>query len=117
MNKLKTLKRIETLYTTKDQNIIRYLKDISGQEQNTLEDIMISYDFQAGTYTEQYEKNPGHYDHFVSKLARTINDLDCRKSSIFECGIGEATIFVTLMNKLDISPVFFGGGRHIVVAD
>lgn len=117
MDKLKILKRIETLYKTKNQNVMRYLKDVSGQEYNTIEDIMIAYDFQAGTYTQQYEENPGHYARLVARLADIINQLDCRKDSIFECGVGEATVFVTLCNKLKNVPVFSGGGRYILVAD
>ena len=109
MDKRKILKRIETLYETKDQNVMRYLKEVSNQEQNTLEDIMIAYDFQAGTYTQQYEENPKHYDRLVTRLADIINQLDCRKDSIFECGVGEATVFVTLCNKLKNVPVFSGG--------
>ena len=109
MDKRKILKRIETLYKTNDKNIMRYLKDISNQENNTIEDIMISYDFQAGTYTKRYENDPAHFGKLVARLADIINGLECKKDSIFECGIGEATVFVPLCNKLKSVPSFLGG--------
>lgn len=109
INKKTLLKRIEALYENENQNVIRYLKDITEQEQNTIEDIMIGYDFQAGSYTKQYEDNPEHYKKLTERLADIINGLDCRKKSIFECGIGEATVFATLMNSLKFEPVFMGG--------
>lgn len=109
MDKRKILKRIETLYETKDQNVMQYLKDVSVQEHNTLEDIMIAYDFQAGTYTRHYEENPVHYERLVERLADVINGLDCQKNSLFECGIGEATVFCSLCNKLENMPTFLGG--------
>jgi uncharacterized protein YbaR (Trm112 family) len=109
MDKRKILKRIETLYKTKNQNVMQYLKEISHQGENNLEDIMIAYDFQAGTYTKQYEEIPHHYEAFVARLADVVNRLDCRKNSIFECGIGEAMILVNLCNKLKEVPDFLGG--------
>ena len=39
-------------------NIISYLRDIEGRGYTTLEDILISYDFQAGTYNAAYKRFP-----------------------------------------------------------
>jgi hypothetical protein len=50
MNKLKLLARIKELYETEGTNIIEYLKSVDSLKQNTIEDIMISYDFQAVAY-------------------------------------------------------------------
>ena len=50
MNKLKLLARIKELYETEGTNIIEYLKSVASLKQNTIEDIMISYDFQAVAY-------------------------------------------------------------------
>lgn len=49
MDKIKILNRIKQLYL-QNKNIIKYLKKLDENESNSIEDIMISYDFQAGTY-------------------------------------------------------------------
>lgn len=52
MNK-KMLATIKNVYEN-NQNIISYLKSLDNREQNTVEDILISYDFQAGSYLKAY---------------------------------------------------------------
>lgn len=112
MDKLKMLKHIKSIYNS-NENVIHYLKSSFNQDRNTLEDIMISYDFQAGTYTKRYEDCPDYYDKLVSQLAKEIETLDCSKRSIFECGVGEATILVPLLNKLRYDFVFSGGQIYL----
>lgn len=107
-DKIKMLSRIGELYQ-QNQNIIRYLKNEYGQKENTVEDILISYDFQAGTSSAGYEKNPGYFEDYVPKLAKTIDNLSCNKRSIFECGVGEANMLVALSNKMAGSPELLGG--------
>ena len=58
MQKYKLLSEIKKLYD-KGENIIQYLKLYHSDKQMTsTEDIMISYDFQAGEYTEEYKRKP-----------------------------------------------------------
>lgn len=52
------LGRISNIYNNEGTNIIDYLKSIKGNHQNSIEDILISYDFQSGLYTEGHLKNP-----------------------------------------------------------
>lgn len=108
MDKLKLLKHIADLYS-KDINIINYLKNIDSSAQNSVEDIMISYDFQAGSYVKMYEDNRDFSEKYTDAIANVINALQCTKSSIFECGVGEATTLVPLSKKLDGSYDFIGG--------
>jgi hypothetical protein len=49
MEKLKELNKIKKLYEN-GGNIIQYLKSMDNNSMNSLEDILISYDFQAGSY-------------------------------------------------------------------
>lgn len=49
---------------------------------------------------------PKHHDQFVTRLVDIIKQMDCRKDSLFECGVGEAIVFV-LSNKLKM-PSFSG---------
>ena len=52
-NKLLLLNKIRDMYEKNDVNIIQWLKNKSGSEMNDLADILISYDFQAGTYSKR----------------------------------------------------------------
>lgn len=52
---MKSLMKIKEQYQ-KGENIISWLKSLDGRGNNTFEDIMISYDFQAGTYVQGFEK-------------------------------------------------------------
>ena len=79
MDKLLILDRIKALYD-EGGNIIQHLRSLdnkSADDHNSKYDVLISYDFQAGTY---------------------INGLRCRKDSLFEAGVGEATTLVGLLN-------------------
>lgn len=119
MNKLKLLARIKELYETEGTNIIEYLKSIDSLKQNTIEDIMISYDFQAGSYTNQFFSDceiRTKKKEQVEKIASIIDALPCGHQSIFEAGVGEATTFGLLLGELKKEFVF-GGGRSLLVAD
>ncbi|NFA59973.1 methyltransferase domain-containing protein [Clostridium sporogenes] len=97
MDKFKTLNIIKQVYEN-DGNIIQYLKEMEGREHNSLEDILISYDFQAGSYIELYEKQPKIQDKYCKKLAEIIDNMG-DYNSIIEVGVGEAT---TLGNVLKL---------------
>lgn len=101
--KLAMLNRIKELYEKENKNIIEYLKEISDGQCNTLEDILISYDFQAGVYTEWYENDPKIRDLSCDKLANLINNLG-EFDSVLEVGIGEGTVLGLVMPKLQITP-------------
>lgn len=109
MNKIKLLNRINKLYKDDNINIIKYLKDIYNKKNNLLEDIMISYDFQAGSYVEKFNKNKNFSYNYVKKLANIINSLECNKTSIFEGGVGEATTLVPLIENLKDNFKWVGG--------
>ena len=115
MNKLKMLQRIKQLYEKDDVNIIDYLKNLDSNTLNSVEDIMISYDFQAGTYTKRYFSDStmrAWRDRLTVRIAETIDSLPCGHQSIFEAGVGEATGFAPLMMCLKKTFVF-GGGADI----
>lgn len=97
MDKFKILNRIKNVYEN-NGNIIQYLKDLDGQTHNSLEDILISYDFQAGSYIKEYEKEPKIKDMYCKQLAGIIDGLG-NYDSIIEVGVGEAT---TLGNVLKL---------------
>ncbi len=102
MEKLKLLSRIQELYSEK-KNISLYLRSLSKTDRNTLEDIMISYDFQAGSYTQMYKQSPSEFNLYNACLARTLDGLG-KFTSILEVGIGEATTFGPMYQALKKKP-------------
>lgn len=71
MDKFSILTRLQEIYS-KNENIIAYLKQLENRHDNALEDIMISYDLQAGSYVEKYKKNPDFANRFVEKISDFI---------------------------------------------
>lgn len=102
MEKFKQLQKIKELYA-KGENIIQYLKSIGKNEKNTIEDILISYDFQAGSYIQALQKNHEYYNNYCGALAGIINNLG-QVNSLIEVGVGEATTLSTLIKKLKHKP-------------
>jgi ubiquinone/menaquinone biosynthesis C-methylase UbiE len=102
MEKLQMLNHIADLYKN-GENIISYLKNLKKQELNSLEDIMISYDFQSGSYIEHIKNNKDYIDNYTIALAKIIDSFgDCQ--SVLEAGVGEATTFGNVVSKLSVSP-------------
>ena len=103
MEKFKQLAKIKEVYGN-GGNIIQYLKSINNNDkQNTIEDILISYDFQSGSYIKGYSKNPEFKDKYCTSLAKVIDNLG-NFDSIIEVGVGEATTLNNLTQKLTNVP-------------
>ncbi len=98
MEKLKLLNKIKELYKN-NVNIIEYLKSLTSEKSNDLETILISYDFQAGSYTKNAEINSSYIDKYTSCLANVIGNLG-KFNSIIEVGVGEATTLGNLLKKI-----------------
>jgi len=102
MQKTKILSRILELFNT-GENIIQYLKLLNKSKFVTSEDILISYDFQAGTYSKRADINRKIRDGYCQNLAKNINDLGVF-DSILEVGVGEASTLGNLLLKLKVTP-------------
>lgn len=102
MNK-KTLQAIKKIYQG-GGNIIQSLKNHGNFKRNTLEMIMISYDFQSGSYIKETKENSTFNEKYTKAIARVINGLDIKYDSILEVGVGEATTLANLVPKLEIAP-------------
>lgn len=107
MNRFKIIDQIKAIYE-KNENVIQYLKDLDGNSNNSLEDILISYDFQAGSYIEFYEKNPNTKDRYCEELVKIINDLGVFESMI-EIGVGEATTMANVATLIDNESMYIYG--------
>jgi ubiquinone/menaquinone biosynthesis C-methylase UbiE len=102
-DKLAQLQLIRSIYES-GGNIIEYLT--SGQAENAIEDILIAYDFQAGTYVENHNKNPLLRQSYIKRLGDFIIDRNIR-GSILEAGVGEATTLISLLKNLSPDPSRF----------
>jgi len=102
MEKIRVLAKIKEIYEQK-QNIIRFLKEMDERKYNTVEDIRISYDFQAGTYTNRYHRRFDFLQKYAAQLAQTIDQLGSF-DTILEVGVGEATTLGPLQSHLNHPP-------------
>lgn len=104
MDKLNMINNIKSYYDN-GGNIIQYLKNIDNRTTNTLEDILISYDFQAGSYNKTYIDNIEIYQKYHESIAEILNCYIPHKSyTICEAGVGEGTTFLSILNRLQIIP-------------
>lgn len=104
--------RIKEIYKS-NGNIMKYLQQLQHRNYNTSEDIMISYDFQAGTYNARYIQNPQIYERYHNQICksleyyiRKIQLIDGEGYKILEAGIGEGTTFGPIMNRLSTKPQY-----------
>lgn len=107
-SKFSLIPKIKELYN-KGENLILYLKKLENRNQNSIEDILISYDFQAGSYIEFAHENQDYIQNYTTELASIINRLG-DFTSILEIGVGEATTLGNLIPKIknDINSTFLG---------
>lgn len=99
MKKKNQIRVIRELYE-KGSNLMEYLR-IPNQNLNTPESIMISYDFQAGSYTKIAEQNYEYFELYTDSIIKVFNELGNYKS-IMEVGVGEATILTPVFRKLSL---------------
>lgn len=101
MNK-NSLKAIKEIYE-RGGNIIQHLKQ-NQNDLNALEMILISYDFQSGTYIREVKKNPRYNHEYTVAIARVITGLGVKYDSLLEAGVGEATSLANVVQKLPSEP-------------
>jgi len=107
MENFNILNRIKQLYED-GENIIGYLKKIDNRKNNSLQDILISYDFQAGTYAKMADGfYKEHNANYTKALAQEIIKLG-ETRSILEVGVGEATILGNVSRYLPAG-IAYGG--------
>ncbi len=102
MEKLALLKRIKEIYDT-GGNIIQHLKGMSHSNNNSIEDILISYDFQAGTYSKGALERIAFRKSYGEAVAKVINGLG-KFESVLEVGVGEATTLAFVTPELSPMP-------------
>jgi ubiquinone/menaquinone biosynthesis C-methylase UbiE/uncharacterized protein YbaR (Trm112 family) len=102
LEKFRHIQKIKDVYA-QGGNIIQYLRGLDNQEGNTIEDILISYDFQAGSYIQYYLKNREFKDNYGKALAKVIDQIG-GAGSIIEVGVGEAITLNSVISNLKRRP-------------
>lgn len=98
MSKLRIINKIKEVYS-KGENMMEFLRnDNSGR--NDIESIMISYDFQAGTYIKVASENVDYNRRYSGAIIHELKKLE-PFNSIMEVGVGEATLMSPLMQQFD----------------
>ena len=98
MNKLRIINKIKEIYR-KGENMMEFLRN-ENSGGNDIESIMISYDFQAGSYIKIASENADYIGRYTGAIISELNNLKPFKS-IIEVGVGEATLMTPLMKQLD----------------
>lgn len=102
-NKLKNLEELKNLYNN-NENIMEYLRGDS--KKNNIDDIILSYELQAGSYLKGYEQNKEFYAAYTKKIFDELFKLG-KVSSIMEVGVGEGTVLSDLYKYYDFSKYMF----------
>jgi ubiquinone/menaquinone biosynthesis C-methylase UbiE len=92
------LHQVEEIYS-RGGNIMQFLKGENKNAENSKESILISYDYQSGTYIEAYKKNPENCHKYTKQLSDEISTLG-DFTTILEAGVGEATTFKQVTKNL-----------------
>ena len=96
MNEQEKLTRIEEL-SEENVNIIDQLSN-GRTENTTVMDEMISYDIRAGVNTREYEEDPDFTIKVSKRILQYINGLGLENYTVLECGCGEGTKIVNIVN-------------------
>lgn len=115
MKNIEIIKKIEQMYF-RGGNIIKYLKKLENRRENDINDIMMSYDFQAGSYVEAFTNDIKLKNIKISqskKIAAIIDSFSQSINTILEAGVGEATALVPMINALERTDVKWIGGNDI----
>ncbi|MGH8865928.1 MAG: class I SAM-dependent methyltransferase, partial [Burkholderiales bacterium] len=110
VNRLALTSRIAELYA-RGENMLENLRRLQGgavpAQTNSAEDIMISYDFQAGCHVQSYERDPAFLDRYAAELRAVLGQLG-PIGTLLEAGCGEATTLTVLAKQLPIRPTLGG---------
>ena len=97
----KSLGDLKLLYD-KGENIVQYLLK-NHSELSKVEAIMLSYDLQAGSYIDAFDKNPDRKIKYCQELVEKLSQLGGFRS-ILNVGVGEATILGNFVSLLENKP-------------
>lgn len=102
--------KLEKIRAAKEQyargeNVIKFLRQ--EDEQNSINDIAISYDLQAGSYVKHYYANQVFKQQYNGELVNIIKQMGT-VHSLLEVGVGEATTLKDVCLGLGTPPQVMG---------
>jgi len=89
INKFRDINKYKGLFLRKE-NILKYFRTTENKDSNSVEDILISYELQSGSYTAGFFKNREIRMQSGKEVSSIIEGLG-KFDSIMEAGVGEAT--------------------------
>lgn len=103
MEVYKNLSEIKKAYE-RGENIIQLLKRDGDHSSNNIEDILVSYDLQAGSYTANFRKKVDYVKSYASAIEKVITKYAPQFDSIMEAGMGEATTLANVLKSFKTIP-------------
>lgn len=103
MNTLKILSKLKEQFQN-GENISKLLRTMKSEEINSSETIMISYDFQAGSYTKIYNTDKTYLEAYTKCIVNTLQKYMPTINSIMEVGVGEATTLGNVVKQMNQKP-------------
>ena len=104
---IQLISKVKEIYA-QGGNIIKFLKKENKRTQNTLEEILISYDFQSGSYIDYVTKNPLYIKEYTEELSSIIKNIGV-SNTILEVGVGECTTLANIISELkQKNTIYFG---------
>jgi uncharacterized protein YbaR (Trm112 family) len=95
---IENLQKIKSLYQ-EGKNLMQYFRDSKNFDRNDTDAILISYDFQAGSYVKFVEEHQKFSNEYTTALSKVLSKLG--GNSILEAGVGEATTLANLLPKME----------------
>ena len=95
---IENLNKIKKIFDS-GGNVMEYLKE-ADVNQDIDDMVLISYDFQAGSYIKKSEENPEYEEERANVYSEIFNNLG-GFDSIMEVGVGEGTTFFNVIKKLN----------------
>jgi len=83
------------------ENAMAWARENVTTDKNLLENTLIAYDLQAGSYRNVAIKNPKYFQDWSGQLAELIKPYIEKTDSILEVGIGEATTLAGVVQALN----------------
>jgi uncharacterized protein YbaR (Trm112 family) len=102
-NKLSMLNTAKDLFF-KGENVLQYLNK-EGYGVNSISDIQISYDLQAGSYITHYEQCPEFRDAVYLAITKVLDNLKVENVKyVLEAGVGEAVALGKILSSWSYAP-------------
>ncbi len=88
----------------KGDNAMEYARQAVGTIGNSVVATLIAYDLQAGSYVAGVRENPEENLRWCIQLAKILDPLLTKQSSLLEVGCGEATTLAGVLQRLTNTP-------------